>query len=66
MTNRVITRARGVIPGCRAPRGRDPETGELLNVVVELRSDRTPEQRPKARRIGRIGFASAGAKRKAA
>jgi hypothetical protein len=31
---------------------------------VALRSDLAPEQRPEALRIGRIGFASAGAKRK--
>ena len=105
MNNRVITRERGVIPGCRAPgpdshmavdglgrpwievaklpstidawlaalreetrqsrirRGRDPETGKLLKVVA-LRSDLTAEQRAEALQIGRIGFASAGAKRK--
>ncbi len=101
MNNRVITRERGVIPGCRAPgpdshmavdglgrpwthspsdvdaylaklrqevqqsrinRGADPETG--LKVVVALRCDLAPEQRAEALRIGRIGFASAGAKRK--
>src|SRR5712672_2116349 len=100
MNNRVITRERGVIPGCRAPgpdshmavdgmgrpwthspsdidaylaklraetresrinRGADPETGIK---IVALRSDLAPEQRPEALRIGRIGFASAGAKRK--
>jgi hypothetical protein len=43
--------------------GADPETG--LKVVV-LRSDLPAEQRTEALRIGRIGFASAGAKRKAA
>jgi hypothetical protein len=106
MNNRVITRERGVIPGCRAPgpdshmavdglgrpwievaklpstidawlaalheetrqsrirRGRNPETGELIEVVAALRSDLTPKQRTEASRIGRIGFASAGAKRK--
>src|SRR5260370_33549642 len=102
MTNRVITRERGVIPGCKAAgsnygmavdsagrpwsrspsdidaylaklraetrrsrinRGADPETG--LKVAVALRSDLAPEQRVKATRTGRIGFASAGAKRKA-
>ena len=102
MNNRVITRERGVIPGCRAPgpdshmavdgmgrpwthspsdidaylakpraetrqsrinRGTDPETGIK---IVALRSDLAPEQRAEALRIGRIGFASAGAKRKAA
>jgi len=101
--NRVITRERGVIPGCRsaAPdshmavdglgrpwievaklpstidtwlaalreetrrsrinRGADPATA--LKVVV-LRSDLAPEKRAEALRIGRIGFASAGAKRR--
>jgi hypothetical protein len=100
----VITRERGVIPGCKAAgpddhmavdglgrpwievaklpstidawlaalreetrqsrirRGADPVTG--LKVVVALRSDLAPEQRAAALRIGRIGFASAGAKRK--
>ena len=104
--NRVITRERGVIPGCRAAgpdrhmavdglgrpwlevaklpstidawlaalheetrqsrirRGRDPETGELLQTAPALRSNLSPAQRVKATRIGRIGFASAGAKRK--
>jgi hypothetical protein len=101
MNNRVITRERGVIPGCKAAgsnygmavdsagrpwsrspsdidaylaklraetrqsrinRGADPETG--LKVAVALRSDLAPEQRAEALRIGRIGFASAGAKRK--
>jgi hypothetical protein len=104
MNSRVITRERGVIPGCRKPgpvshmavdglgrpwievakllstidawlaalrqetrrsriaRGADPKTG--LKVVVALRSDLAPEQRAEALRIGRIGFASAGAKRK--
>ncbi len=100
MNNRVITRERGVIPGCRAPgpdshmavdglgrpwsrspsdidaylaklraetrqsrinRGANPETGIK---IVALRSDLAPEQRTEALRIGRIGFASAGAKRK--
>jgi hypothetical protein len=100
MNNRVITRERGVIPGCRAAgpdshiavdglgrpwthspsdvdaylaklraetrqsrinRGADPETG--LKLVV-LRSDLAPEQRAEALRIGRVGFASAGARRK--
>jgi hypothetical protein len=100
MNNRVITRERGVIPGCRAPgpdshmavdslgrpwthspsdvdaylaklraetrqsrinRGADPETGIK---IVALRSDLAPEQRAEALRIGRIGFASAGARRK--
>ena len=103
MNNRMITRERGVIPGCRAAgpdshmavdglgrpwlevaklpstidawvtalreetrrsrinRGADPETGIKL---VVLRSDLAPEQRAEALRIGRIGFASAGAKRK--
>src|SRR6266481_7024110 len=106
MKDRVITRERGVIPGCRSAgpdshmavdglgrpwvevarlpstidawlaalreetrqsrirRGRDPETGELLEQVVDLRSDLTAEHRTEARRIGRIGFASAGARRK--
>ena len=45
----------------RINRGADPETGIKL---VALRSDLAPEQRPEALRIGRIGFASAGAKRK--
>jgi hypothetical protein len=100
MNNRVITRERGVIPGCKAAgsnygmavdsagrpwssspsdidaylaklraetrqsrinRGADPETGIK---IVALRSDLAPEQRAEALRIGRIGFASAGAKRK--
>jgi hypothetical protein len=100
MNNRVITRERGVIPGCKAAgsnygmavdragrpwsrspsdidaylaklraetrqsrinRGADPETGIKL---VALRSDLAPEQRLEALRIGRIGFASAGAKRR--
>jgi hypothetical protein len=106
MKSRVITRERGVIPGCipaapdshmavdglgrpwievaklpstidawlatlheetrqsRIRRGRDPETGELIEVAPALRADLTAEQRVKATRIGRIGFASAGAKRK--
>jgi hypothetical protein len=106
MNNRVITRERGVIPGCRAAgpdshmavnglgrpwlevaklpstidawlaalreetrqsrirRGRDPDMGELSETVPGLRSDLTPKQRTEASRIGRIGFASAGAKRK--
>ena len=105
MNNRVITRERGVIPGCRKAgpdshmavdglgrpwievaklpftidawlaalreetrrsrinRGADTETG--IKIVV-LRSDLTPEQRAEAVQIGRIGFASAGARRKAA
>ena len=45
----------------RINRGADPETGIK---IVALRSDLAPEQRPEALRIGRIGFASAGAKRK--
>src|SRR6266850_7748501 len=100
MNNRVTTRERGVIPGCKAAgsnygmavdsvgrpwsrspsdidaylaklraetrqsrinRGADPETGLKL---VALRSDLAPEQRAEALRIGRIGFASAGAKRR--
>src|SRR5258708_3482408 len=44
--------------------GRDPEPGELIEVVAALRSDLPPKQRTEAWRIGRIGFASAGAKRK--
>ncbi len=106
MKDRVITRERGVIPGCRSAgpdshmavdglgrpwvevaklpstidawlatlreetrqsrirRGRDPETGELVETTPALRSDLTPKQRTAASRIGRIGFASAGAKRK--
>jgi hypothetical protein len=48
----------------RIRRARDPETGELLEQVAALRSDLAPEQRAKALRIGRIGFASAGARRK--
>jgi hypothetical protein len=36
----------------------------LIEVVAALRSDLTPKQRTEASRIGRIGFASAGAKRK--
>ena len=106
MKDRVITRERGVIPGCRAPgpdshmavdglgrpwievaklpstidawlaalreqtrqsrinRGADPETGEKINVVPAPRSDLAPEQRTEALRIGRIGFASAGATRR--
>jgi len=47
----------------RINRGTDPETGIK---IVALRSDLAPEQRAEALRIGRIGFASAGAKRKAA
>ena len=50
----------------RIRRGRDPETGELIEVVAVLRSDLTLKQRVEASRIGRIGFASAGARRKAA
>ncbi len=42
-------------------RGADPETGIKM---VALRSDLAPEQRAEALRIGRIGFTSAGAKRK--
>jgi hypothetical protein len=106
MKNRVITRERGVIPGCipagrdshmavdglgrpwievaklpstidawlaalheetrqsRIRRGRDPETGELIEVAPALRPDLTAEQRVKATRIGRIRSASAAAKRK--
>jgi len=45
----------------RINRGADPETGIK---IVALRSDLAPEQRAEALRIGRIGFASAGAKRK--
>jgi hypothetical protein len=45
----------------RINRGADPETGLK---VVALRSDLAPEQRAEALRIGRIGFASAGARRK--
>jgi hypothetical protein len=72
MTNRVITRARGVIPGCRAP-GPDSHMavdrlGRLWTQTppsgVALRSDLAPEQRAEALRIEPIGFASAGAKRK--
>jgi hypothetical protein len=47
----------------RIRRGRDPETGELIEAVAALRSDLTLKQRAEASRIGRIGFASAGAKR---
>jgi len=50
----------------RIRRGRDPETGELLKPVAALRSDLTAKERAEALRIGRIGFASAGARRKAA
>jgi len=50
-------------PDNRINRGTDPETGIK---IVALRSDLAPEQRAEALRIGRIGFASAGAKRKAA
>src|SRR5258708_13661328 len=105
MNNRVITRERGVIPGCRAAgpdshvavdglgrpwievaklpstidawlaalheetrqsrtrRGRDPETGELIEVVAALRSDLTPNLRPEAIQTGPIRFPSAGANR---
>jgi hypothetical protein len=102
MKNRVITRERGVIPGCKAAgpnhgmavdsmgrpwsrspsdidmylaklraetrqfrinRGADPDTG-IKVALVALRSDLAPEQRAAALRIGRVGFASAGAKRK--
>ncbi len=45
----------------RISRGADPETGIK---IVALRSDLAPKQRAEALRIGRIGFASAGAKRK--
>jgi hypothetical protein len=45
----------------RINRGADPETGIK---IVALRSDLAPEQRVEALRIGRMGFASAGAKRK--
>jgi hypothetical protein len=45
----------------RINRGADPETGIK---IVALRSDLAPEQRAEALRIGRIGFTSAGAKRK--
>jgi hypothetical protein len=45
----------------RISRGADPETGIK---IVALRSDLAPEQRAEALRIGRIGFASAGAKRR--
>jgi hypothetical protein len=47
----------------RIARGADPETGIK---IVALRSDLTVEQRAEALQIGRIGFASAGARRKAA
>ena len=47
----------------RINRGADPETGIK---IVALRSDLPAEQREEAVRIGRIGFASAGARRKAA
>jgi hypothetical protein len=43
--------------------GADPETGIK---VAMLRPDLPAEQREEALRIGRIGFASAGARRKAA
>jgi hypothetical protein len=97
--SRVITRERGVIPGCRPAdpdnhmavdslgrpwssspsdidaylaklraetrqsrinRGADSETG----LKLPHRSDLSREQRAEALRIGRIGFASAGSKRK--
>jgi len=45
----------------RINRGADPETGIK---IVALRSDLGPEKRAEALRIGRIGFASAGAKRR--
>jgi hypothetical protein len=45
----------------RINRGADPETGLK---IVALRSDLVPEQRAEALRIGRVGFASAGAKPK--
>jgi hypothetical protein len=45
----------------RINRGADPETGIK---IAALRSYLAPEQRVEALRIGRIGFASAGAKRK--
>jgi hypothetical protein len=45
----------------RINRGADPETGIK---VVTLRSDLGPEKRAEVLRIARIGFASAGAKRK--
>ena len=48
----------------RIRRGRDAETGELIKEATPLRADLAPQQRAEALRIGRIGFASAGAKRK--
>src|SRR5260370_42318711 len=45
----------------RINRGAEPETGIK---IVALRSDLAPKQRAEALRIGRIRFASAGAKRK--
>src|SRR5260370_39194546 len=44
----------------RIRRGRDPETGELIEVVAALRSDMTPSQKTEAPRIRRIGICSAG------
>jgi hypothetical protein len=45
----------------RIARGGNPETGIK---IVALRSDLTPEQRAEAVQIGRIGFASASARRR--
>jgi hypothetical protein len=56
-----LTKLRAETRQSRINRGADPETGIK---IVALRSDLTPQQRVKATRIGRIGFASAGAKRK--
>jgi hypothetical protein len=50
----------------RIRRGRNPKTGELIETAPTLRSDLTAEERVTATRVGRIGFASAGARRKAA
>jgi len=59
---RTIQRqSRGGLRRSRIARGADPETGIK---IVALRSDLAPEQRAEALRIGRIGFASAGARRK--
>ena len=59
--DQFIARLHQEVRQSRIARGADPETGLK---VVALRSDLTPEQRAEALRIGRIGFASAGPKRK--
>jgi hypothetical protein len=56
-----LAKLRAEVRQSRINRGADPVTGLK---IVTLRSDLAPEQRAEALRIGRIGFASAGAKRK--